>query len=203
MSLLPSGYIVSTTGNMYVGAVERIGGTAIGLTSATTTTTGSPITLVKSTKDVATPHGRTTVKRKTVAGVYNATYALSSTGTFAYEPSGFIAMRLTTTINGTASTLLKFAGNKNRAHRALKQKAYGAKTSTAFRAGYWQPLATTGRSKWSTAPTANTGQYVTPTGTNTPSDDQGIYVTYLAIPGELTYMYGAQDATSVDYVRKN
>lgn len=198
MALLPNTIVYGATGNDST-PTEKIGGVVVGITSATTTTVGSPVTTTKTLLNLATPHGKVRPLAHTnPTGVYTATTALSA-GTFAYEQSAYMVMRLGSAINGTASTALLFAANGNIARRNLREKAFGAKTSTAFRAGYWQPLATTGRSKWSTAPSAQSNNYVLPTNSGSNSADQGMYVTFMSVPGELTYMYGGANPLQDEY----
>jgi hypothetical protein len=201
MALLPSGYIYSTRGNSG-SAVEKIGGVIIGISSATNTGVGQPITTGFLVKDQAIVRGRNRPIKKTSAGAYNATDAKSG-GTFAYDQtrSDWTVLRMGTTLNGSASTVHLFTGSAPfMAQRNIKQKALGAKVNTAVRAGY---LTRTGvanqRNPWSTQPGALTGQFVAVTGNTTPADDQAIYVTYMAVPGELVYIQDGKTVKTDDY----
>lgn len=197
---IPSSYKVSTTDNTNTSPVESIGGAAIGITSATTTTAGSPITRTFDLKD----QGVDGVSRRTAPkDTANTVEALAATGTFAYDQSAFmiIGNQANNKINNSASTALVMNGNdasvdSNRA----SVKPIGGKTLTAFAAQRWMPLGISGqRTNWSVAPTAMnaTSFYDPATGSETAVPDGAVGTR--AVPGELTYMYGAIDPNQDDY----
>lgn len=202
MATLPSGYVYSTQNN-HGAAVEKIGGVTIGITSASDTSAGNPITYGFTVRDQAVVRGTNKPLVKTSAGAYNATKAYSA-GTFAYDQtvSDWTVQRMGTTLNGVASSVLTFAASAPfMTRRNLKQRAFGASSSTAFRAGYFNMVGVANqRTPWSTSPVGQTGAFVSTTNNSTNSDDQGIYVTFLAIPGELVYLEGGvNDPNRDDY----
>lgn len=197
-TLLPSGYVVSPTGNWYATPTEKFnGGMAIGVTSATTVTAGSPLTRTFPVLNNALEG--VIIRRSLPVLATGALHAFSTqkaytAGTFAYTQSDFIVRTMATTINGVANTAIKINGNEQwNFRRDITNKVKGAQTSTAWRNGYFRFLSIAGqRTPWSTAPSSNNVNLVTPTGTGvTVAADQAIYNTYKNIPGELTYMYGA------------
>lgn len=203
MALLPSGYIVATTGNSNTPVEKVNGGTIVGITSATTTTAGSPVTRTFPLTNNAID-GR--VKRVVViaasgqAHAYSAQKALSA-GTFAYDQSQFMIRTVATRINNIASTLLSINGlPSNRPKNLVTNKSKGAQTSTAHRSGYWRGMGISGqRTQWSTPPSSNNVNYVLPTNNASNAADQAQFVTYKSVPGELVYMYGAINPILKDY----
>jgi hypothetical protein len=203
MALLPTGIIVVPTGTTKtITPVEVIGGVVIGVSSATDTSAGSPITetfLFK--KNGIKPVYSAPIESTDAGSAYNATTALSSTGTFAYNQDQFMIKGVATNINNTASTALAIGGmSDNRPHKNDSNKSKGAKTSTAYRTGYWRALGISGqRTNWSVSPTTNNVDYVLPTDNTTAAVDQAIYVTYKAVPGELAYMDGSPNPIQDEY----
>lgn len=206
MALLPSGYIYAATGNYNFVTEKRNGGTVVGITSATTTTAGSPVTRTFPLTNNAIDG----VKRRVVvvaasggAHAYSAQKALAA-GTFAYDQSQFMIRTVATKINNIASTLLSINGEAaNRSHTLISNKSKGAKTSTAFRSGYWNGYGIANqRNNWSTQPSSNNVSYVLPTNNASNADDQGQFMTYRSVPGELAFMYGAIDPKLKDYPAK-
>lgn len=203
MALLPSGYIVATTGNSNTPVEKVNGGTIVGITSATPTTAGSPVTRTFPLTNNAID-GR--VKRVVViaasgqAHAYSAQKALSA-GTFAYDQSQFMIRTVATRINNIASTLLSINGlPSNRPKNLVTNKSKGAQTSTAHRSGYWRGMGISGqRTQWSTPPSSNNVNYVLPTNNASNAADQAQFVTYKSVPGELVYMYGAINPILKDY----
>lgn len=202
MALLPSGYIVATTGNSNFPREKAYGGTIVGITSATNTTTG-PITqifpLTSNAIDWAFRRNRV-LEASGAAHSYSAAKALTA-GTFAYNQDQFMIRTVATKINNIASTVLSINGDEaNRPHTLISNKSKGAKTSTAHRSGYWRPMGISGqRTLWSTPPATNNVNYVLPTNNGSNASDQGQFVTYKSVPGELVFMYGAIDPKLVDY----
>ena len=202
---IPSNYKVSTTDNTNTSPTEAIGGTVVGITSATDTTAGEPVTRTFTTKDQGvgpTGFARRSAPKDT-ADTVEAKGA--STGTFAYDQVAFILRgnQASNTINGSASTELKINGNEdNRDNERSSLAAIGAKTSTAWTNGNWRPLGVTGqRTNWSSDPDpifthAESGYYQGDSAAHTTVDDA---VGTQAVPGELAYMYGALDAKQDDY----
>ena len=203
MALLPSGYIVATTGNSNTPVEKANGGTIVGITSATTTTAGSPVTRTFPLTNNAID-GR--VKRVVViaasgqAHSYSAQKALAA-GTFAYDQNQFMIRTVATRINNIASTLLSINGLPfNRPKNLVTNKSKGAQTSSAYRSGYWNGFGITNqRSNWSTPPASNNVNYVLPTNNASNAADQAQFVTYKSVPGELVYMYGAINPILKDY----
>jgi hypothetical protein len=205
MALLPTGIIVAPTGNG-VGPSERIGGTLLGITSATNTALGNPITKILTLRNTAMDG--TAVRSSVVAQLsgINHTYSAAkayTAGTFAYKQDQFIMRGYTTRINGVANTALLINGNESsRARRYTSNKSKGAKTSTAWRSGYFTFLGISKqRSNWTTPPATNNVTYANGVGGS--ASDQSLYVTYKAVPGELVYMYGALNPKMDDYKPDN
>ena len=139
MALLPTGVIVVPTGaNKELTPVEVKGGVMVGVTSATTTTAGSPITEVFEFKKNAIKAAFSKPKQTTSTNSsYNATTSMTSGGTFAYNQSQFMIRNSATKINNSSSNVLLINGMAdNYQHRNVSNKSKGAKTSTAWRAGY-------------------------------------------------------------------
>lgn len=202
MAKLPNTIVYSTTGN-YSESVERVSGVVVGVTTATSTTSRNPISRVFPTKSVAYEGLNVPNAPKALSGVghsSNATKALTS-GTFAYDQVDFMIRGVASTINGTANTSIRIVGNEEwKVKNHVSNKAKGAKTSTAYRAGYFRHIGISGqRTNWSTAPTTGNVAYVLPTNNASPAVDQAQFVTYRAVPGELTYMYGGPNPLQDDY----
>jgi hypothetical protein len=202
MALLPSGYIYATTGNYNLPNEKVDGGTVVGVTSATNTTTG-PITRTFPLTSNAIDGVERRVLVVAASGgshAYSAQKALAA-GTFAYDQDQFMIRTVATKINNIASTLLSINGEvTNRPHTLISNKSKGAKTSTAHRSGYWRGVGISGqRTNWSTAPSSNNVNYVLPTNNASNAADQGQFVTYKSVPGELAFMYGAIDPKLQDY----
>lgn len=204
MALLPNTIIYGATGNSS-SPVEKVnGGTVVGITSGTDVTTNPitrtfPLTL----NAIEVDERRVLVLEATGVSSYNATKALAA-GTFAYDQEQFMIRGVATKINNIASTLLSINGlPANRPHTLVSNKSKGAKTSTAHRSGYWRGLGISGqRTNWSTPPATNNVNYVLPTNNSSNAVDQGQFVTYRSVPGELVYMYGAIDPVLKDYPAK-
>jgi len=204
MALLPSGIIVSTKGaNAAKNApVEVRGGVIVGITSATDVTKGNPVTEVFqfSAQAIGEKDVYTTPKESaSVDSTSNQTGVLSG-GTFAYDQVQFMLRMSATKINNSDATALLINGQTTPPpHRAITNKSKGAKTSTAWRAGYWEALGIAGqRTNWSTAPSTNNVAYQETTGTGN-SDDEAIFVTYKAVPGELAYIDGSPNPIQDEY----
>lgn len=202
MALLPSGYAVGTTGNSITSPTEQLGGVMIGITTATAVTTGNPVTQTFNVRDTAeTPNRRVVPVAASGAAHAFSTQKAYTSGTFAYNQSEFLIRTHADTINGVASNVLLINGNESgRLRRSLKQNAWGAKTSTAWRAGYFSFLRIAGqRTNWTTAPTANNATFKSTTNNGTDSSDEAIYVTFRSVPGELTYMRGEAHPFTDEY----
>ncbi|MFY9238161.1 MAG: hypothetical protein WAO78_04675 [Roseovarius sp.] len=202
MAKLPNTIVYSTTGN-YSESVERISAVVVGVTSATSTTTGNPISRVFPTKTAAYEGLNVPNAPREISGVghsSNATKALTS-GSFGYDQVEFMIRGVADTINGSSDSSLRIVGNEqHKVKNHVSNKAKGAKTSTAYRAGYFRTMGISGqRTNWSTAPTTGNIAYVLPTNNASPSVDQAQFVTYRAVPGELTYMYGGANPLQDEY----
>ena len=194
MALLPSGYIVATTGNSNFPRERANGGTIVGITSATNVLTSAvtrTFPLLNNSIEGATRRVLV-LPASGAAHSYSAQKALAA-GTFAWTQVQPMIKTYTTKINNIASTLLSINGMPyNRPHTLISNKSKGAKTVTAFNSGYFRFTKISGqRTPWSTPPASNNAFYVLPTNNASNADDQTQYVTYKAIPGELVYMYGA------------
>lgn len=205
MALLPNTYIYGTTGNDSSPTEKRDGGTVVGITSGSDTTNGPvtrtfPLTL----NAIEVDERRSLPQELSGAGhASNATKA-DTGGTFAYDQVQFMVRTVASQINGQANTALLINGQLgNRPHTLISNKSKGAKTSTAIRSGYWRGAGISGqRTNWSTPPSSNNVSFVLPTNNGSNAVDQGQFVTYRSVPGELAFMYGAIDAKQVDYPAK-
>ena len=199
---IPSEYKRATTGSAAF-TKQKIGGVVVGISSATDTTDGQPVTEVSLLKD----QGIDGVDRRTTPKDTDITVEAkgAGTGTFAYDQVAFMLRgnQASNTINGSASTELKINGNgDDRDREKSSLAAIGAKTGTAWRAGNWRPLGVSAqRTNWSSGPDAvfthaESGYYQGDSAAHTTVDDS---VGTQAVPGELAYMYGALDAKQDDY----
>ena len=199
---IPSQYITSPVDSGVVNPSQKVGGVAIGITSATTVTAGNPITKVFSVQDQAS---ESIAVRRTVVVDGNHTNKTVTAGTFAYDNPGFIIRTVATSINGVANNAIRYNGNENsRASNAINLTPLGSKYLTAHRANYWNPLGISGqRSNWDTAPTSmNVADFVDPTeanGTEATIDDA---VGTRAVPGEITFKGPAPDPVQDEYQPK-
>ena len=198
---IPSEYKRATTGSAAFTA-QKVGGVVIGVTSATDTTAGQPVTEVFDLKSQGEgPNGgdKRTAPKDTAATVEAKG---AGTGTFAYDQSAFIIIgnQANNKINNTTSTALVLNGNDATTDNERSSiTPIGAKTLTAWAARHWQPLGISAqRTNWNSAPTAmNVANYNDPdTGSATTVDDA---VGTASVPGELAYMYGAIVATTGEY----
>lgn len=193
---IPAIYKRNAVGGAFTADV--VGGAAIGITSATTVTAGSPITRTFTVAE----QGVDGVNRFSGPKDVEATVeALASTGTFAYDQAAWIfrGNQASNTINGTASTLLSIGGNeqyRDSDHSILAP--VGAKTLTSMAANEFDPLGISGkRHNWESLPITMTGtNFHDGVGGATTVDDA---IGTQAVPGELTYMYGAIVANTGEY----
>jgi len=204
MALLPTGYVVSCRGTG-VAPLEQIGGVAMGITDATTVTTGSPFTQTFSVKDAITSSTMSTRRNRVAEAsgtyhTYSAQKALSA-GTFAYNQDAFLIHGYSTTINGISNNSLLFTGGDSyRQRTALKQKSWGYKYSTAIRAGYFSFTKIAGkRTNWTTAPSSLNDTFRSTTNNAVASSDEAQFVTFRSVPGELTYMDGSRNPITDEY----
>lgn len=205
MAVLPSGYNVGTTGVHTGTPVQNIGAVAIGITSASAVTPGNPYIRTMPVMTILTTtqlsDRRSVPKAQSgTAHTYSAQKALTS-GTFAYDPNEFLIRGYSTTINGIANNSLLINGNEQfRQRRALKLKAWGYNYATSFRAGYFSFTGVVNqRTNWTTPPSGLSATFKSTTSNVTDADDQGQYVTYRSIPGELVYLQGSTTPFQDDY----
>jgi hypothetical protein len=196
---IPSTYKVAPTGNAAAFTAQKIGGVIIGITSATDTTDGQPVTEVFDLKS----QGTDGVDRRTAPKDTDIVQtALAATGTFAYDQSAFmiIGNQANNKINNSASTALVLNGNDSSTDNERSSLTpIGAKTSTAWRNGSFEYLGVSAqRTPWGsgTPDPMNAADYQDGVGGVTTVDDG---VGTQAVPGELAYMYGALDAKQDDY----
>jgi hypothetical protein len=205
MALLPNTIIYGATGNNSSPTEKLDGGTVVGITSASDTTNGPITQTFPLTSNAIDGDVRQVLvlEASGAAHAYSAQKAYTA-GTFAYVQDQFMIRTVATKINNVASTLLSINGEaSNRPHTLISNKSKGAKTSTAHRSGYWRPVGISAqRTNWSTAVATNSVDYVLPTNNSSAAVDQGQFVTYRSIPGELAYMYGAIDPQLKDYPAK-
>jgi hypothetical protein len=194
---IPSTYKRNTVGGAFT--EQKIGGVIIGITSATDTTAGQPVTEVFDLKTQGTDGvDRRTAPKDTAATVE----ALAATGTFAYDQSAFIIIgnQANNNINNTASTALTLNGRESaRDNERSSLTPIGAKTSTAWRNGSFEYLGVSAqRTPWGsgTPDPMNAADYQDAVGGVTTVDDA---VGTQAVPGELAYMHGALDAKQDNY----
>ena len=204
MALLPTGYVVSCRGTG-VAPLEQIGAVALGITDATTVTTGNPYTQTLNFKDSVTNSVMSTRRSRAIAAsgpfhTYSAQKALTA-GTFAYDPNAFLIQGYSTTINGIANNSLLFTdGDQFRLRRSLIQKSWGYKYATAIRAGYFSFTKISGkRTNWTTAPSSLNDTFRSTTNNAVASSDEAQYVTFRSVPGELTYMDGSREPITDEY----
>ena len=196
---IPSTYKVAPTGDGAFTA-QKIGGVVIGITSATTVTDGSPVTKVFDLKT----QGTDGVDRRTAPKDTDITVtALAATGTFAYDQSAFILIgnQANNNINGTASTALTLNGRESaRDNERSSLTPIGAKTLTAWRNGSFENLGVSAqRTPWGsgTPDPMNAADYDDGDTSTATTVDNAIGTQ--AVPGELSYMYGAIDASGATY----
>ena len=196
---IPSSYKRATTGDAAFTA-QKVGGVVIGITSATTVTAGSPVTKVFDLKT----QGTDGVDRRTAPKDTDITVtALAATGTFAYDQSAFIFIgnQANNNINGTASTALTLNGHESaRDNERSSLTPIGAKTLTAWRNGSFEHLGVSAhRTPWGsgTPDPMNAADYDDGDTSTATTVDNAIGTQ--AVPGELSYMYGAIDASGANY----
>jgi hypothetical protein len=197
---IPSTYKVAPTGNGAFTA-QKIGGVVIGVTSATDTTDGQPVTEVFDLKS----QGTDGVDRRTAPKDTDITVEAkgAATGTFAYDQSAFmiIGNQANNKINNSASTALTINGHESaRDNERSSLTPIGAKTSTAWRNGSFEYLGVSAqRTPWGsgTPDPMNAANYADgDTSTATTVDDA---VGTQAVPGELAFMYGALIPNTGEY----
>jgi hypothetical protein len=196
---IPSSYKRATTGDAAFTA-QKVGGVVIGITSATTVTAGSPVTKVFDLKT----QGTDGVDRRTAPKDTDITVtALAATGTFAYDQSAFVLIgnQANNNINGTASTALTLNGRESaRDNERSSLTPIGAKTLTAWRNGSFEHLGVSAqRTPWGsgTPDPMNAADYDDGDTSTATTVDNAIGTQ--AVPGELSYMYGAIDASGANY----
>lgn len=195
---IPSTYKRNTTGGAFT--EQKVGGVVIGVTSATDTTDGQPVTEVFDLKS----QGTDGVDRRTAPKDTEATVeALAATGTFAYDQSAFmiIGNQANNKINNSASTALTLNGRESaRDNERSSLTPIGAKTSTAWRDGSFEYLGVSAqRTPWGsgTPDPMNAAKYADgDTATATTVDDA---VGTQAVPGELAFMYGSLIPNTGEY----
>lgn len=203
-NILPTGFNIGTQSISV--PTNKTGGTAVGITAATSVANGQPITQTR-------PFSAMTVENlsyeqrsvpKALTGAGHASHATTATpGTFAYNQVAgtYLIRTYCDTITGSGNTALQSAGGEQHLQRrGLKQKELGASLLAAHRAGYWEPIGIARqRTNWSTTPTALTNTFKSTTNNSTDSDDQALYVTYRSVPGELVYRDGSPSPILDDY----
>ena len=211
---------VSTTNNSNASA-HKDGGTAIGITDASTTSDGSAITNTFNVRDNAVDNkvrsgrivaisGGTQGTPVGVTGVQTAT----GSGTLAFNPgvkghsisngNGWVIKGWANYLNNTSNTSIYFpasdAGGRVAIH--FTEKQFGAGLGTAHRARFWNPVGISGqRGNWSTFPSAANEVYH-----NIADNDEAspvVTLPSLSVPGELVYLETGKTPTQADYPSKN
>jgi hypothetical protein len=215
---IPTTYRKSTTGGAFTESGVSVGGVAIGISSATTTTAGSPIT--RETLVLDNGMGVSETRRSVVVentglnnGAFNTTKILSG-GTFAYsnqDPQSFMIRGVATGINNVASTVLTINASRRRQANHNREKMFGAKTLTAWRGVGWNSLGVANqRSNFDAAGAGvNThgildslnSNYVLPSDGSTASADEALFNG--ATPAGLTFKEGSLTPTQDDYKVRN
>ena len=199
---IPSTYKVAPTGNAAAFTAQKIGGVVIGISSATDTTDGQPVTEVSLLKDQGVGT-QGTERRSTPKDTDIVQTALAATGTFAYDQSAFILIgnQANNKINNSASTALTLNGRESaRDNERSSLTPIGAKTSTAWRNGSFEYLGVSAqRTPWGsgTPDPMNAAKYDDGDTSTATSVDNAVGTQ--AVPGQITYMYGAIDASGANY----
>ena len=198
---IPSTYKRNTVGGAFT--EQKIGGVVIGVTSATDTTDGQPVTEVFDLKTQGTDGvsgGRRTTPKDTDITIEAKG---DGVGTFAYDQSAFmiIGNQANNKINNSASTALTLNGHESaRDNERSSLTPIGAKTSTAWRDGSFEYLGVSAqRTPWGsgTPDPMNAANYADgDTSSATTVDDA---VGTQAVPGELAFMYGALIPNTGEY----
>jgi hypothetical protein len=196
---IPSTYKRNTTGGAFT--EQKVGGVVIGVTSATDTTDGQPVTEVFDLKSQGTDGVDRRTAPKDTAATIEAKGA--GVGTFAYDQSAFILIgnQANNKINNSASTALKLNGRESaRDNERSSLTPIGAKTSTAWSIGSFNYLGVSAqRTPWGsgTPDPMNAANYADgDTSSATTVDDA---VGTQAVPGELAFMYGALIPNTGEY----
>ena len=208
---LPTGYVISPRGTGTT-PTEQYGGVAMGITDATSVTTGNPFTQTFSvhtalTSGVLSERRSKPVQASGASHTFSATKAYSA-GTFAYENKGghrnFLIAGYSIKVNNVSNTTLQIMGHEAfRLRRDRIQKSWGAGTSTAWRAGYFRFTRVAGtRTNWSTAPSALNNTFKSTTNNGTDASDEAMYVTFKSIPGEFCWMDGSRNPVQKDYAAR-
>lgn len=212
---VPTAFLRGTTGSAFV--AQKQGGAMVGITDATTTTEGNPITKAIALKDVIaeSPANRgMNLPKLLAAGVYTAQKAVSG-GAFAFTPAGkdrtssdpqFVMMRVAVTLGGVSNTVLQSgAGDFNRRSIHSAQTQFGAKTLTKWAANQfsWVGVANQ-RHNWisgvpTTLKTTHFWDISDADATDLVDDDA---LPTLAVPGELVYLETGKTPTQDDYPAK-
>lgn len=212
MAMLPSGFIVSTTGIYTNFPVEKIGASIYGTTSATSTTVKRP-SIIRALPTVSgvpsIPPGTRKTRPIAVSGT-NHTYSAQkayTAGTFYYDGgrSQMLIATYSSKINNVASTLLSLTGGDTfRQRRNIKNNDRGSSYATAIRARYFSFTKISGqRTQWSTPPTALSNSFYSLPSTGVAADN-AMYVTWRTIPGELQYLHGSGNGVKLaDYPADN
>lgn len=212
---VPTAFLRGTTGSAFV--AQKQGGAMVGITDATTTTEGNPITKGLAVMDVTDPvvaNRCMNLPRLLAAGVYTTQKAVSG-GTFAFTPAPasrsasdpqFVMMRVAVTLSGASNTVLQSgAGDFNRRSIHSAQTQFGAKTLTKWAANQfsWVGVANQ-RHNWisglpATLKTTHFWDIGDGNASNLVDDDA---LPTLAVPGELVYLETGKTPTQDDYNAK-
>jgi hypothetical protein len=211
---VPTAFLFNTTGGAFT--AQKQGGAMVGITDATTTTEGNPITKAIAVKDVIaeSPANRgMNLPKLLSAGVYTTQKAVSG-GAFAFTPAGkdrtssdpqFVMMRVAVTLGGVSNTVLHSgAGDFNRRSIHSAQHLNGAKTLTKWAANQFSWVGVAGqRHNWISgvpATLATTNFWDLTDGDATDLVDANLPT--LAVPGELVYLETGKTPTQDDYEAK-
>jgi hypothetical protein len=139
------------------------------------------------------PYKRSSVHGSQIVEALSQNEKCLSAGTFAYQAAGVYIMRtVTTTISGTANTLLRSGGSYHSGRRPIhkRESVRTIRTATAIRANYWNEFS----GSWDTDPTAANDMSLFET-----NGADEVAAPTQTKPGELVYRTGAPTPTQADY----
>ena len=212
---VPTAFIQGTSGSAFT--AQKQGGAMVGITDATTTTEGNPITKALAVMDVTDPvvaNRCMNLPQLLSAGAYTTQKAVSG-GTYAFTPAAkdrtssdpqFVMMRVAVTLSGASNTVLQSgAGDFNRRSIHSSQTQFGAKTLTKWAANQfsWVGVASQRHNWISGVPATLATTFfwdITDGNASDLADDDALPT--LAVPGELVYLETGKTPTQDDYNAK-
>ena len=210
---VPTAFLRNTTGGAFT--AQKQGGAMVGITSATTTTEGNPITKALAVMDVTDPvvanRGMNLPRLRSSLHLQKAV----SGGTFAFTPAPasrtasdpqFVMMRVAVTLSGASNTVLQSgAGDFSRKSIHSVHHLNGAKTLTKWAANQFSWVGVAGqRHNWISGVPATlaTSLFWDISDTGFTSTGATASLPTLAVPGELVYLETGKTPTQDDYNAK-